>query len=268
MVGCLRARKRRPGAVCSQVAPSLGCALVLGTHIEPKEVIVRCSLALLLVPVCMGCGGEDRDAQAEAGATSAADTVPPLLDLRFMSATAPPRLRARFETSEGAFVLEVHRDWSPRGADRFYNLVRAGYYDSVYVHRVIPGGIAQFGFHPDARINNLWLRRYIGDDPLVESNTRGRVTFAHAGLNTRSTQVFINLVDNPQFDDDRFVPFGEVVEGMEAVDALYDGYGELAPEGEGPDPRQAAFRGNAYLQESFPLLSQILTATIEDVPGP
>jgi peptidyl-prolyl cis-trans isomerase A (cyclophilin A) len=213
-------------------------------------------------------GADDAARSAEAAADSQRAPVDPLLDLRAMRDTAPPLYRVRMETSTGPVLIEVHRDWAPRGADHFYNLVQAGYYDSVYVHRVIPGGIAQFGFYKDPRINNVWLHKPIGDDPPVgHSNERGTVTFAHSGMNTRSAQVFINLRDNPQFDDERFVPFGVVVDGMPAVDAFYDGYGELAPEGKGPDPGQAAFRGNPYLREGFPELALIVKSTIVDDPA-
>jgi peptidyl-prolyl cis-trans isomerase A (cyclophilin A) len=194
------------------------------------------------------------------------DTASPqtlLLNPRIATDTAPPTFRARFETTAGSFVVQVRRDWSPRGADRFWNLLRAGYYDSVYIHRVTPG-IAQFGFHPDPRVNNLWLQRYIGDDPVVQSNTRGTVVFAHAGMNTRSTQIFINRLDNPQYDAERFAPFGEIVEGLEAVGNFYGGYGEVAPDGNGPVNGQAAFRGNEYLGSEFPELTQILSITVED----
>lgn len=215
-----------------------------------------------------GCGGDPgaRSAQAAPDAQTAAPD--PLLDLRAMADTAPPVYRVDMETSAGRVVIEVRRDWSPRGADRFYNLVQAGYYDSVYVHRVIPGGIAQFGFYKDPRINNVWLHKPIGDDPPVgQSNRRGTITFAHSGMNTRSAQVFFNLRDNPQFDAEKFVPFGVVVEGMGAVDRFYDGYGELAPDGNGPNANQVAFRGNALLQDSFPKLSLIVRSTIEGEAG-
>jgi peptidyl-prolyl cis-trans isomerase A (cyclophilin A) len=229
---------------------------------------MRTSVALLVALALAGCGGDTGERSAEAAADSAVAPVHPLLDLRAMADTAPPTYRVAFETTTGPFVLEVRRDWAPRAADRFYNLIQAGYYDSVYVHRVIPFVIAQFGFYKDPQINAVWLRKPIGDDPVVgNSNERGTITFAHSGMNTRTAQVFINLKDNPQFDDDEFVPFGEVVEGMDAVDKLYDGYGELAPEGKGPDPGQAAFRGNPYMKEGFPELSQIFRATIVDDPA-
>jgi peptidyl-prolyl cis-trans isomerase A (cyclophilin A) len=229
---------------------------------------MRTSVAVLVALALAGCGGESGARSAEAEPDAPAAPVHPLLDLRAMADTAPPVYRVAFETTAGPFVLEVRRDWAPRGADRFYNLVQAGYYDSVYVHRVIPFVIAQFGFYKDPQINAVWLRKPVGDDPVIgNSNARGTITFAHSGMNTRTTQVFINLKDNPQFDDDEFVPFGTVVEGMEAVDKLYDGYGELAPEGKGPEAGQAAFRGNAYLKEGFPELSQIIEATILDDPA-
>jgi cyclophilin family peptidyl-prolyl cis-trans isomerase len=231
----------------------------------------RVALVVALILAASGagaCGGGREDSTAEAAPDSAAEPTHPLLDLAAMRDTAPPTFRVRMETTAGPLVIEVHRDWSPRGVDRFYNLVQAGYYDSVYVHRVIPSVIAQFGFYRDPRINQVWLQRPVGDDPVIgRTNARGTITFAHSGMNTRTAQVFINLKDNPQFDDDEFVPFGEVIEGMENADKFYDGYGELQPEGNGPNPGQAAFRGNAYLAEGFPELSQILSATIVDDPG-
>ncbi len=228
-----------------------------------QAIVLAVTLALV------GCGGEAKKA-AQAAADSAAQakaSAPPLLNPRMLNDTAPPVYHARFATSEGEFVVEVHRDWSPRGADRFYNLVKARYYDSVYVHRVLPG-LAQFGFYPDPRINNFWLKRYIGDDPVKESNTRGRMTYAHAGKNTRATQIFINKEDNSNLDAQGFAPLGEVVDGgMAVVDKFYGGYGELAPDGNGPSPGQAAFKGNAYLSSDFPKLSLILNVTIDEAPA-
>jgi peptidyl-prolyl cis-trans isomerase A (cyclophilin A) len=226
------------------------------------------ALVVALAVVCAGCERVQRarqqaevPPQVQPGDTASPRTL--LLNPRLATDTAPPTFRARFETTAGSFVIEARRDWAPRGADRFWNLVRAGYYDSVYVHRVTPG-IAQFGFHRDPRVNNLWLQRYIGDDPVVQSNTRGTVVFAHAGMNTRSTQIFINRVDNTQYDAERFTPFAEIVEGLETIGNLYGGYGEVAPDGNGPVNGQAAFRGNEYLSAEFPELTQIVSITIED----
>jgi peptidyl-prolyl cis-trans isomerase A (cyclophilin A) len=226
------------------------------------------ALVVALAVVCAGCERVQRarqqaevPPQVQPGDTASPRTL--LLNPRLATDTAPPTFRARFETTAGSFVIEARRDWAPRGADRFWNLVRAGYYDSVYVHRVTPG-IAQFGFHRDPRVNNLWLQRYIGDDPVVQSNTRGTVVFAHAGMNTRSTQLFINRVDNMQYDADRFAPFAEIVEGLATIGNLYGGYGEVAPDGNGPVNGQAAFRGNEYLSAEFPELTQIMSITIVD----
>jgi peptidyl-prolyl cis-trans isomerase A (cyclophilin A) len=176
--------------------------------------------------------------------------------------SAPETFRARFETTAGPFVVEVHRAWAPLGADRFYNLVKGGYYDSVYVHRVVPGQIAQFGIHGDRRVQYVWERSLLADDPPVESNTRGRISFGHAGPNSRATQVFVNLEDNPTLDADGFAPFGEVVEGMEAVDAFYAEYGDGPPRGTGPYAAQAANSGNAYFEENFPELTLIVSARL------
>ncbi|NIP59135.1 MAG: peptidylprolyl isomerase [Gemmatimonadetes bacterium] len=181
---------------------------------------------------------------------------------RRLDATAPDTFRARFETTEGAFVVEVRRVWAPRGADRFYNLVRTGYYDSVYVHRVLPGRVAQFGIHRDPRINYVWRDAIIQDDTVAASNTRGRVTFAKSGPNSRTTQVFINLSDNTGLDQNGFAPFGEVVDGMEVVDAFYDEYGDGPPRGEGPYPARALAMGNEYFQTEFPELDLILEAQV------
>lgn len=232
---------------------------------------LRGALVIVALWATTGCGDSARES-AEA-AKAAADSAlvantPALLNPARMRDTAPPVYRVTFETTEGPFVVEVRRDWAARGADRFYNLVRAGYYDSMYVHRVLREGIAQFGFYRDPRINNVWLNRPIGDDLPKESNKRGTITFAHSGLNTRTAQVFVNLSDNPKLDEDKFVPFGSVVEGMETVDAFFWGYGELAPEGDGPDPSQAAYRGNAYLAESFPALTMIMSARVEEAGSP
>lgn len=185
-----------------------------------------------------------------------------LIQPRRADETAPSTYRARLETTEGNVSIQVHRSWAPRAADRFYNLIRVGYYDSVYVHRVVPGRVAQFGIHPDPRINYVWQQAVIEDDPVRESNDRGTVSFAKSGPNSRTTQVFINLRDNPGLDDQGFAPFGEVVEGMDVVDSLYAGYGDGPPRGEGPYPAQAAAEGNEYFAREFPDLDLILEARI------
>lgn len=218
-----------------------------------------CLCAAALVSVLAACGdGEPREEAPEGPPR----TLESLANPDRHVATAPDTFRARFETTAGAFVVEVRRTWAPRGADRFYNLVRGGYYDSVYVHRVVPGKVAQFGIHYDPRITYVWSQDPIRDDPRRMSNLRGRLAFAKSGPNSRTTQVFVNLTDNPGLDDQGFAPFGEVVRGMEAVDSLYDGYGDGPPRGEGPYPAQARAEGSAYLEESFPELDLIREARV------
>ena len=175
---------------------------------------------------------------------------------------APDRLRVRFETTKGPFVVEVTRAWAPRGADRFYNLVKAGYYDDVAFFRVISGFMVQFGIHGDPRVSAAWREARIPDDPVTQSNTRGMVTYATAGPGTRTAQMFINFKDNSFLDSQGFAPFGRVVEGMAVVDSLHAGYGEGAPRGMGPDQGRAQAEGNVYLRGSFPKLDFVKTARL------
>src|SRR5262245_25219680 len=177
---------------------------------------------------------------------------------------APATFKATFDTSVGPFVVEVHRDWAPQGADRFYNLVKNGFYDNARFFRVIEGFMVQFGINGDPKIATAWRDADIKDDPVKQSNERGTITFATAGPNTRTTQVFINFGDNAGLDGQGFSPFGKVVSGMNVVDSLYGGYGEGAPNGNGPDQGRIQSQGNAYLEQSFPKLDFIKTATIAE----
>jgi len=195
------------------------------------------------------------------------DTSPPdlgaaLLDPSRATEPAPDRFRVLFETTKGPFVVEVTRAWAPRGADRFYNLVRAGFYDEVAFFRVISGFMVQFGIHGDPRVNAAWRGAEIPDDPVTQSNRRGMVTYAMAGPDTRTTQLFVNFGDNAGLDRQGFAPFGRVVEGMAVVDSLYPGYGEGAPHGTGPDQGRVQQEGNAYLRTSFPRLDFVKTARL------
>src|SRR5437868_9389403 len=176
---------------------------------------------------------------------------------------APDSFRARFSTTKGDFVIAVHRAWAPRGADRFYNLVRSGYFDGVRFFRVIPGFMAQLGIHGDTAVTSAWRERRIPDDQMRRSNQRGTVTFATAGPGTRTTQVFINYRDNSRLDGMGFAPFGEVVQGMAVVDSLYGGYGEGAPNGRGPDQMRIHIEGEKYLARQFPKLDKIKRAKVE-----
>jgi peptidyl-prolyl cis-trans isomerase A (cyclophilin A) len=179
------------------------------------------------------------------------------------SEQAPPTYKVKFETSKGNFVVEVHRDWAPKGADRFYNLVKSGFYNDVRFFRVISGFMAQFGISGNPQTMTEWRDKPIQDDPVKQSNKRGMLTFAMAGPNTRTTQVFINYADNSRLDDMGFSPIGQVVSGMDVVDKLYSGYGEGAPRGSGPSQGLLQQQGNAYLKKDFPKLDYIKKATIE-----
>ncbi len=176
---------------------------------------------------------------------------------------APETYKVDFDTSKGKFVIEVTRAWAPNGADRFYNLVKNGFYNDTRFFRVISGFMVQFGIHGDPAISAAWRNARIPDDPVKESNKRGYITFATAGPNTRTTQVFINFRDNAGLDGQGFSPFGRVLSGMDVVDKLYSGYGEGAPSGRGPNQGQIQAQGNAYLTKDFPQMDYVKTATIE-----
>jgi peptidyl-prolyl cis-trans isomerase A (cyclophilin A) len=176
---------------------------------------------------------------------------------------APATYKVKFDTSKGAFVVEVHRDWAPNGADRFYNLVKNGFYNDARFFRVISGFMVQFGINGNPQLSKVWRDANIKDDPVKASNKRGMITFATAGPDTRTTQVFINFGNNAGLDDQGFAPFGQVISGMEVVDSLYAEYGEGAPRGDGPDQGLVQSQGNAYLKKDFPKLDYIKSATIE-----
>ena len=176
---------------------------------------------------------------------------------------APATYKARFDTSKGVFVVEVTRAWAPKGADRFYNLVKNGFFDNVRFFRVISGFMVQFGINGDPGIMARWRAAQIADDQVTQSNTRGMITFATAGPNTRTSQVFINFGDNSQLDKMGFAPFGRVVSGMNVVDAINAEYGEGAPRGRGPDQSRIQNEGNAYLTKEFTRMDYVKKATIE-----
>ncbi len=185
-----------------------------------------------------------------------------LLDPDQLKETAPDTFRAKFETTKGDFVLEVTREWAPQGADRFYNLVKNGFFDDVRFFRCIEGFMVQFGINGNPKVSSAWQRARIPDDKPKQSNGKGMITFATSGPNSRTTQVFINFKDNSFLDSQGFAPFGKVVEGMEVVDSLYKGYGEGAPRGRGPSQGRIQSEGNAYLDADFPKLDGVKKATI------
>lgn len=177
---------------------------------------------------------------------------------------APDSFLVTLETSRGNFAIMARRAWAPKGVDRFYHLTRRGYYDTTYFFRVVENFVAQFGMPGDPAVYAAWRDRRIDDDSVRHSNTRGTLSFASQGPNTRSVQLFINLKDNPRLDSiaGGFAPIGEVVEGMSVVDGLYDGYGEGAPRGLGPRQDMIAAQGNDYLRRHFAKLDYIRRATV------
>ena len=170
---------------------------------------------------------------------------------------SPAQYRVRFNTTKGDFVVLVHRDWAPRAADRFYELVNMRFFDSNALFRVLPGFVVQWGINGDPKVAKDWSALTIKDDPVKVSNHRGTITFATDGPDTRTTQVFINYGDNTRLDGQGFAPFGEVSEGMSVVESFYAGYGDGPPRGNGPDQNAITDIGNAYLEEHFPRLDYI-----------
>lgn len=226
----------------------------------------RFRAGVLLLAIAAACTPGDQagqsDTASQVGATTQVD--PALLDPdpNAISQPAPDSFRVAFETTKGRFVVQARRDWAPRGADRFYHLVRLGYFDDVRFFRVLHGFMAQFGMHGNPAVVAAWEPLELPDDPVKQSNRRGTVSFATKGPNTRTTQLFINYADNANLDAMGFAPFAEVVEGMAVVDSLYGDYGEGAPQGSGPDQTRITREGNAYLQREFPRLDYIKTARL------
>jgi len=207
-------------------------------------------------------------ADVAATATPAVPEKPPegpnpaLLDPTLAKETAPATFKVKVTTTKGAFVIEALREWAPTGVDRFYNLVKIGFFNDIALFRIIDGFMGQFGIHGDPAVSGAWREAKIQDDPRTQTNARGLVTFATAGPNTRTTQIFINFADNARLDDMGFSPFGRVVEGMEIVDSLYKGYGEGAPRGRGPDQGRMQMQGNTYLKAEFPEMDYIVSAEV------
>ncbi|HAT71368.1 MAG TPA: peptidylprolyl isomerase [Elusimicrobia bacterium] len=175
---------------------------------------------------------------------------------------APETFKVKFDTTKGNFTLEINRAWSPLGADRFYNLVKAGFFTDLAFFRVIEGFMVQFGIHGDPAVATAWRGARIKDDPVVESNKKGYISYAMAGPDTRTTQFFINYGDNARLDGMGFSPFGKVTEGMDVVESIYSGYGEGAPSGMGPDQGRVQMQGNAYLKKDFPKMDYIKSAEL------
>ena len=186
-------------------------------------------------------------------------TPPPaLLKPAALHAKAPAKYEVAFKTTKGTFVLTVHRAWAPLGADRFYNLVQARFFDGDEFFRVVKGFVVQFGISGFPAVSSAWQNANIKDDPVKASNTTGTITFADAGPNTRTTQVFVNLTNNASLDSQGFAPFGKVTKGMAVVNKLYGGYGEAVTNLQGT----IASQGTAFLKKRFPKLDAVLTARV------
>lgn len=178
-------------------------------------------------------------------------------------APAPASYKVKFDTTKGPFVVQVTRDWAPAGADRFYALVQSGFFSDVRFFRVISGFMVQFGINGNPSVMAGWRDKPLKDDAVKQSNKRGFITYAMAGPNTRTSQVFINFADNSNLDGMGFAPFGRVISSMEVVDKINAEYGEGAPRGRGPDQGRIQREGNAYLSKEFPRMDYIKSATIE-----
>ena len=194
--------------------------------------------------------------EAPAPASTPKPALPPvrneaLLDPFAATETAPDTFKVRFHTTKGEVMLQIHRAWAPRGADRFYNLVKLGFFEEIAFFRVMDGFMVQFGIHGHPEVASAWRTAPLKDDPRTQPNKRGTVSFANRGPNTRTTQLFINFNDHASLDQLDFAPIGEVIAGMEVVDAFYNGYGECAPQGSGPDQAKLEREGNPYLRERF-----------------
>ena len=186
---------------------------------------------------------------------------PALLHPSTLKATAPDEYEVTFKTTAGDFVVKVTRAWAPLGADRFYNLVRHGFFSNAAFFRVVPGFVVQFGLNANPAVNAAWEKAYIKDDPVTQSNHTGFLTFATAGPNTRTTQLFISLGENASLDKLGFSAFGQVTSGMDVVQKIFPGYGES------PDQAQITAEGKTYLDKNFPKLDHIISATVTS-PAP
>jgi peptidyl-prolyl cis-trans isomerase A (cyclophilin A) len=239
-------------------------------------ILAICLVLALLISGCSSPGTKEQAKETPAQETPAATpgqqpaTAAPEKqpELKDRTAATPPAAepaapakdanvyRVKFETTQGDFVVEVHRDWAPTGADHFRQLVESGFYDDARFFRVLPNFVAQFGIPRDPALHRKWSKKVLKDDPVKRTNAMGTLVFATAGPNTRTTQLFINLRDNARLDGDGFAPFGQIVQGMGVVTRLYGGYGER------PDQKAAEQRGNAYFSSEFPQLDYIKKATI------
>lgn len=231
-------------------------------------MLLRLVVALALVGALAGCGGGSGGTSGSTGSTASTSTSTStttttraggsLLHPSSVQGKAPASYTVDFDTTKGPFTVEVTRAWAPLGADRFYGLVRAGFYDGVRFFRVVPGFVVQFGIHPKPAVAQAWQNADLQDDPVKHPNAQWTVTFATAGPNTRTTQVFINLADNSALDAQGFAPFGRVTSGMKTIAKLYAGYGEQPTSAQG----ELTAEGDAFVKRTYPKLDRILTARV------
>ncbi len=223
------------------------------------------TVLVILIFILAALGILGADAAPQAGSTarsSSARSGGSLLNPSSLKLQAPAAFDVKFVTTKGDFLVEVNRSWSPRGVDRFYNLVKYHFFDSASFFRVVPGFVVQFGISARPEVTRAWKNTNIPDDPVMQTNSRGTITFATAGPNTRTTQLFINLGENSALDAQGFSPFGKVISGMEIVDSLYGDYGDGPPGGHGPDQDLIESQGKPYLDRVFPQLDSIKTTVI------
>ena len=227
--------------------------------------MIRSSFSLVAASLCVTFAACHR--VAPNAAASGAERRALLLEPgdAYWREPAPARFQVEMETSEGEFVLDIERALAPRGVDRFYRLVRAGYFDDSRFFRVVPAFIAQFGIPGDPAVTRVWKDRAMPDDSVRATNVRGTIAYAMTGPNTRTTQLFISLVDNTRLDAQGFSPLGKVVSGMDVVDRIYSGYGESAGGGMRAGKQDRMLNeGNAHLDRDFPKLTRIVRARIRE----
>jgi len=231
----------------------------LRARANPYAAVALVALTASLLSGCASGGG--------AVSVGPSPLPSPLLDPASpeFAAAAPDSFRVLFETTQGDFIVAVRTSQAPLGAQRFYNLVRHGFYDGTHFFRVLQGFVVQFGIHRDPEVSRVWQEARIADDPVVGSNLPGTLSYGTAGPNTRTTQLFINLADNSRLDGLGFSPFARITGGMDVVARLYGGYGEGAPSGNGPDQGRIQSEGSSYLERDFPRLDRIVRARILNI---
>ncbi|MCO4762280.1 MAG: peptidylprolyl isomerase [Myxococcales bacterium] len=244
-------------------AEALKTAKVAADGAEATAAAAKVAAEKTAAAAKIAAAGEAPAAGAATGAP--ADWTAVVKDPSKATATAPGVYKVKFSTTQGDFTMTVHREWAPKGADRFYNLVKAGYFTDIGFFRNIAGFMVQFGIHGEPTVNAAWRGARISDDPGKQSNKLGFVTFATSGKDSRTTQIFINYKDNSFLDRMGFSPFAIVdAEGMAVVNKLYKGYGEGAPRGKGPDQGRLQREGNKYLKAEFPKMDFCKSAVVLD----